>query len=178
MKNFLANTALPKLDLELLHPGTNRRRFGIAMLVIGVTLALAVIAHTLQARNAVTALLADAEVPTDTHNPNDKPANAEEIKAVQSGIERLALPWGTLFAALEGIAVEDVHLVSVEPEADKSTVKIVAEAADVYGMLEYVRVLATKPGLRDVLLEQYEVHTVDPDQPVRFILTAVWRAAS
>lgn len=170
-------TTLPKLDLELL-PRSRRRLRGTALLAIGIALAIAVTGHYVQTSRKMAAIEAETEHPStpDASGDRNNPANIEETRIVRASIERLSLPWGALFSALENVAADKVSLVSLEPDAQKSTVKIVAEAPDVYAMLEYVHGLAAQPRLKDVLLTQYEIRLEEANQPVRFTLSASWRA--
>lgn len=169
----MKKNTLPKLDFELLHRGAYRRLGGAVMLVSGILLVLAVTAHYVQIVQKIAGIETDANHSTHASD-RGKPANTEETKAVQEGVAHLALPWGTLFSALENVHSEKITLVSVEPDAQKNTVKIVAEAPDVYKMLEYVRGLSHQAKLKEVLLAQYEVRFEDANQPVRFTLSASW----
>lgn len=164
----------PPLDLELLHPGIRRRRAGTVMLAIGVGAAVVLGIHMLETRQALQHVLAKAAVPVDADKTAIPAATPKEIEAAQAGIRHLSLPWGTLFSALEEMKVEDARLIAVEPDADHGKVRVMAEATDVYGMLDYMRALAERPGLRMVTLEQFEVSMADVDQPVRFALKAEW----
>lgn len=170
----MKKVSLPKLDLELLHPGAYRRLGGMAILALGILLILAVATHYLFTMQKIASI--ETEVYASHESDRDKPVNSEETKAVQEGVINLALPWGTLFSALENVPAEKITLISVEPDAQKSIVKMVAEAPDVYEMLEYVRGLSHQTKLKDVLLAQYEVRLDDADQPVRFTLSASWGA--
>jgi hypothetical protein len=146
----------------------------MAVLALGIVLALTVAAYYVQTMQKIAAI--ETAVDASHISINDKPANNDETKDVQEGIIHLALPWGTLFSALEHVPAEKITLVSVEPDAQNSTVKIAAEAPDVYEMLEYVRGLSHQGKLKDVLLAQYEVRFDDANQPVRFTLSASWGA--
>lgn len=169
-------TAFSKLDLELLRPGSTRRISGTIILAVGILLILAVVAHFIRTQQRIALMEAGTNPVVDTAIEKGSAAEIEEAKAVREGIAHLALPWGTLFSALEKVHADAITLVFVEPDTQKSSVKIVAEAPDVYAMLEYVRDLSGQAQLKDVLLGQYEVRIEDPNQPVRFTLTAAWGA--
>lgn len=169
-------TAFSRLDLELLRPGTARRIGGMVILAVGILLILAVAAHFIRTQQRIAAMEAGTNPVIDIATTKGGAAEIEETKAVREGIAHLALPWDTLFSALEKVPADTITLVSVEPDTQKNTVKIVAETPDVYAMLEYVRSLSGQAQLKDVLLGQYEVRLDDPNQPVRFTLTAAWGA--
>lgn len=170
-------TTLPKLDFELLQNGF-RRMPGMVLLAIGTVLVIGVLGNYFQTSRKIAAIEAEIGHPStsDASNDRNNPVDIEESRVVRASIERLALPWGALFFALENVAAEKINLVSLEPDAQNNTLKLVAEAPDVYVMLEYVRGLTAQPTLKDVLLTQYEIHIDEANQPVRFTLTASWKA--
>lgn len=164
--------ALPRLDLELLPAGAMRRRFGMLVLIIGIVLVATVMTRYLYAIRQMSVLEASMALPVV--QASEQPANGKEVEAAQEAITHLALPWGSLFTALETTVSDKISIISIEPDVSKSTVKIVAEAMDVFQMLEYFRALQQQPILRNVLLTGYEVKVDAVDQPVRFTLTALW----
>ncbi|MBI4984021.1 MAG: PilN domain-containing protein [Rhodocyclales bacterium] len=52
--------------------------------------------------------------------------------------------------------------------------KIVAEARSFAAVLDYLRELQGQASLRDVMLQHHQVDAQDPEQPVRFSVTATW----
>ena len=100
---------------------------------------------------------------------------ASELKNAREILLQLALPWGELFASAESADMPDVALLSIESDTDKRRVKISGEAKNLESMLEYVRYLEARPSLADVYLESHELQKKDPQQPVRFVLSAEWR---
>ena len=176
LKRFLPvrQARIPRLDLELLHAGSRQRRIGILVLTLAVILALGVTVNTLQASRKIAQITADDTLdhPVTVGQEHDA-ATDEETKVVQNGIDHLALPWGRLFSAIESATADHINLVEVAPNAEAGTIQIIAEATDVYEMLEYVRALTGQPALKGVTLAAYEVGN-SPDQPVRFTLTAEW----
>jgi hypothetical protein len=169
-------TTLSKLDFELL-PKSQRQLRGTVLLVAGIVLASVAAGHYIQSSRKIAAIESEAGYfsMADVVEGKASPADIEEVALVRASIERLSLPWGSLFSALEKVDAEKVSLISLEPDPQKSIVKIVAEAPDVYEMLEYMRGLAAEPNFRDVLLTQYELRLETANQPVRFILIASWK---
>lgn len=165
---------LPKLDLELLSPGVHRQLVRRLVLAIGLLLVITTTVHYFQTVHNITVIETGLAQPASSHDDADATVNNEEVALVQNGITHLALPWGKLFGALEATPAGKINLISVEPNAGKRSVTIVAEAPDVYEMLEYVRELAKQTVLKNVLVGQYETLLEDENQPVRFTLTAIW----
>jgi len=170
-------TTLSKLDFELLPQGHRQLR-SMALLAAGLVLASVAAGHYIQNSREIAAIESEAGYfsMADVAEGKASPADIEEVAVVRAGIERLSLPWGSLFSALEKVNAEKVSLVSLEPNAQKNSVKIIAEAPDVYEMLAYVRALSIQPSLKNVLLTQYEIRLEAANQPVRFILAASWKS--
>lgn len=99
---------------------------------------------------------------------------AEEIKLANTIAERLTLPWIDLFRAVESAGSSRVALLSLEPDAQKKTLRIVAEAKDKTDMLAYVNKLNQDQGLTNVHLVDHQLQTQLPGQPVRFSAQASW----
>lgn len=95
-----------------------------------------------------------------------------DIRRVQARIDNR--PWQALFVALEGLASDDVALLSLTPDARKRQVRITAEARDLGAMLAYHRKLEGTPALRDVSLVSHEFAEQVQGRPVRFSLVASW----
>ncbi len=169
--------SLPYLDLELKPTRFARQGKGLTLLTCGAVLLLSVLTHYALLSHKLDVIERDRLDSTANQSFQSKranPASNAEIKAINSSIEQLSLPWTVLFEALEATKAEDVHLLSIEPDAQNASVKIMAEAADVYGMLDYQRGLSTQKGLSDVALVQYEVQAANNAEPVRFTLSVNW----
>jgi hypothetical protein len=169
-------TTLSKLDLELLHPGTRQRISGMAVLLVGALLTLATVWHFIQVEQSLALMegRADYAATRGKSAPQGSPTEIEETRFVRESIDHLALPWNLLFTALETVSADNITLVSVVPNVQKSSVQIVAETADLNDMLQYVRELSKQRTLKDVMLSRYEILSDNVDQSVRFTLTASW----
>ena len=99
---------------------------------------------------------------------------AEEIKLANTIAERLTLPWVDLFRAVESAGGARVALLSLEPDAQKRTVRVVAEAKDKTDMLAYLSKLNQDRRLINVHLVDHQLQTQVPGQPVRFSAQASW----
>jgi Tfp pilus assembly protein PilN len=109
------------------------------------------------------------------------PLSAAESKAQEAVlaemrrvVAQLNLPWDELFATLESVAVGDVALLSLTPDARKRQLRIAAEARDLAAMLAFHRRLEESGRVRDVSLVNHEIGEQAPDRPVRFNLVATW----
>jgi len=101
-------------------------------------------------------------------------ASAEEIAAAKETVERLALPWPRLFAALEGAANDSVALLAIEPDTKSGTVTISGDSKDYLAALTYVLNLSRSDALSKVQLVRHEVKQNDPQRPVSFSIQAAW----
>ncbi len=101
---------------------------------------------------------------------------APELKNASDILHQLTLPWGELFASAEASGLPDVALLSIESDNNKRRVKIAGEAKNLDSVLGYLRFLKTRPALADVYLQSHELQKQDPQQPVRFVLSADWNA--
>lgn len=96
----------------------------------------------------------------------------QEVKQANQVVRQLALPWNTLFKAVETSASKDVALLSMEPDLNKGTVLISGEAKDLEAVLGYVKQLSKQEVFGRVLLQNHRVQQNDPEKPVRFALIA------
>lgn len=113
-----------------------------------------------------------------TANRAEQGRFAEEITRANRIIDRLGLPWGDLFAAIDATVIDDVTLLSVEPDMERKEVRISAEAKDRTAMLDYARILQQSKTLTDGTIISHQVNNQDPQKPVRFSAVAVWSAAA
>jgi Tfp pilus assembly protein PilN len=97
-----------------------------------------------------------------------------EVAYANKVIERLALPWDRLFNAMEATVDEQVVLLGVEPDVDKRSITVTAEARNLVAMLAYARRLGANALFRDVHVQSHQLQVQDPQHPVRFVLGARW----
>lgn len=117
------------------------------------------------------------DIQIDERGDPDAGERAREIAKANEVLRRITLPWDDLFMAVESAAPGEVALLSMEPEAEKRTLKIAGEAKNVKSMLDYIRLLERRPMLHTVTLSNHQVQVNDPHRPVRFTLSAGWREA-
>jgi hypothetical protein len=99
--------------------------------------------------------------------------SAEELDAARETVERLALPWGKLFGALESAASPQVALLAIEPDPRTGTVTISGESKDYLAALTYVLNLRQSESLANVQLVRHE-QSGGGQRPVGFSVSASW----
>lgn len=103
-------------------------------------------------------------------------APAEEVAAAREAVDRLSLPWGTLFGALEAAATPQVALLAIEPDPRSGTVTLSGDSKDYLAALTYVLNLRRAETLSNVQLVRHEQKSEDPRRPVSFSISASWGA--
>lgn len=103
---------------------------------------------------------------------------ALETGQAKAIILELNLPWKELFEAIESYQKDDVAVLAIEPDAQKGLVRISGEAKSLDSLVAYLAYLQKIPLLRDIELVNHQIQEQDPQQPVRFMLQAVWGARS
>jgi hypothetical protein len=102
-------------------------------------------------------------------------ASKEEVALARDTVERLAMPWGSLFGALESAASEQIALLGVEPDPKAGKVLISGEGKDYLAALTYVLNLSRSAALSGVQLVRHETKSDDPQRPVSFAVSAKWK---
>jgi hypothetical protein len=105
-------------------------------------------------------------------------ASKEEVAVARDTVARLALPWGSLFGALETAASDQVALLAVEPDPKAGKVTISGEGKDYLAALSFVLNLSRSDALSGVQLVRHEVKPEDPQRAVAFSVSAIWKEGS
>jgi len=116
-----------------------------------------------------------ADAPAGKASSTRNAAGSEEFAAARAVVARFAAPWPTLFAAIESVRVENVTLLSIEPDASTGQVLITGEAKDYLALLTYVAQLGAHPGFTRVHLSRYETRESQSRRPIAFSVLAQWR---
>lgn len=104
-----------------------------------------------------------------------KPEETErELKLANEVLQKLSVPWETLFAALERTRGDKIALLAVEPDARKGLVRITAETKTAEDMLDYLRRLGKEPAFSRVSLVSHQIQQQDSERPLRFSLAVNW----
>jgi hypothetical protein len=102
-------------------------------------------------------------------------ASAEEIAAAKETVQRLAMPWDSLFRALESAANDQVALLGIQPDPKTGTVLISGDSKDYLAVLTYVLNLSRSDALQKVQLARHEMKQ-DQAKVVGFSISATWAA--
>ena len=105
------------------------------------------------------------------------PIKSEQVASVNNAIRQLNLPWSQLLRDIAASTPKEIALLSLEPDANRSSLKGTAEAPDATGMLNYVTQLKTLGHFESVLLTRHELNEQDPMRPLRFQFEAHWGEA-
>lgn len=108
-----------------------------------------------------------------TGSPRDTREMQQEVRAANSVIRQMTIPWDRLFGELTSSADETIALLAVQPDVQSRQVRISGEAKDLQAMLAYSRRLETGM-LNGVMLTGHEIKMQDPQRPVVFLMTAGW----
>jgi len=101
-----------------------------------------------------------------------------DMRSAQKVLVRLDQPWDRLFSAVESAAGSDVALLGINPDPTKGLVRITGEAKKYEDVIAYARRLEANKFLTGIHLQNHQVQTHDPEQPVRFTLGAYWEEGS
>lgn len=102
-------------------------------------------------------------------------ASPEEIAAAKETVQRLAMPWDSLFRALESAANDQVALLGIQPDPKTGTVLISGDSKDYLAVLTYVLNLSRSDALQKVQLARHEMKQ-DQAKVVGFSISATWAA--
>ena len=150
---------------------------GVALVAIGVVAVIAA-AVGFNAKLAEKAVLEGAieALPHQKRSaPIADPKIANEINLAQ---HEIAVPWTALLTELEAAHRDmkgSVAVLSVVPDAQKHTVRVVAEVRNLADALKYLERLQQSSLLRYPMLESHERRKDDPEHPIRIKLSADWR---
>ena len=120
-----------------------------------------------EARLARLSRKADVQQPIRAQSP-------EELAAARAVVRRFAIPWPTLFKAVESVQLDEVALLSIEPDPQSGTVIVNAEATDYLAALTYTAQLAAQRGLSKVHLARHELRPKTSRRPLAFTVSANW----
>jgi hypothetical protein len=98
----------------------------------------------------------------------------ERARSVNDAIRRLNLPWDSIFSALNAASTPQVALLSLEPDASASVVRLTGETKTTESMLALQRRLEKQEGIVSAVITKHEVRTDAPGAPVRFWIEARW----
>ena len=150
---------------------------GVTMMLLG-----AMGMHNLaQQQTLVEAARVQAQDSARHAHPIDTAKSAisdEQASAVNSAIEQINLPWGSLLTAIEHATPASVAVLELAPDAKKHLLRGTAETDAPDKMLAYISRLKAEPLFGKVFLTRHEVNADSPVRAVRFEFEAEWREAA
>ena len=167
-----------RVQLDFVAPVHEARATGLALIVMGGVAVLGLAAAfnaELSERDRVEAKL-DAVPRVKRSAPITDPKLTAELGSIQ---HELNVPWTPVLNELEAAnhdLAETVSVLSVVPDAEKHTVRIVAEVRQLPDALQYLERLQKSELLRYPMLESHERRKDDPEHPIRIKLSAEWRS--
>ena len=129
-------------------------------------------------RNSIQQLKTRLQVSAQPQKKTEPPLSAAKTEALNSAIQKLNLPWRDLLNAIEQATPKNIALLSLEPDAGKNTLIILAEAANPESMLDYLGQLKAQDWFLEVRLIKHEINKQDIYTPYRFQIEARWREAA
>lgn len=170
------------LALDFVDTRPPRFSTGLAFLLAGmVALSALFYEHAalkagLDAREARIGLLEKTRTHTrkNVHAEPPDAAQQSEIRRANMVIDQLNLPWAALFQAVESASDGTIALLSIQPDAQKQSVRITGEAKKLEDVLGYIERLQDDTQLINASLLSHEIRQQDAEKPVRFTLTANW----
>jgi hypothetical protein len=172
---------LTRMRLDFAATDSGASWSGILTLLAGVAAAAFIVAdyqHLLARAARLEAELGRLNAPRRAAEgaARDARKHGEAVVRGNEVAHELSRRWDRVFLALESAKARDVALLAIEPDPRKGALKLTAEAKSKGAMLDYVDRLQAAQPLERVMLESHEVQAQAPEKPVRFIVTATWRA--
>jgi hypothetical protein len=110
-----------------------------------------------------------------TMNPKDL---AQAWQRARNDAVQLGLPWQSFFVQLGNAAKNgNVAFISIEPDAQKGHVELVAEARSLETMLQFVSALQASEDFSEVVLQSHAINKSVPEKQVRFRVSTTWRVS-
>ncbi|WP_036303712.1 hypothetical protein [Methylotenera sp. L2L1] len=134
----------------------------------------------LNARNAAVLRL------TDLNEKDHKAAQVTTVrkdipletkKQIKATVEALTIPWNELLVAVEKSDIQDVAILSLEPNRKKEQVILSGEAKNLQAVIDYINRLEEQVMLSKVYLQKHSVDEVSTSKRTRFTLIAQWNSA-
>jgi Tfp pilus assembly protein PilN len=172
------------IDLDFIQaPAFSLSRFAVLRLsVLVIGLVATVITWQLYqskqaelvALEAETAQLKQVQKIQPTVKQTNVATTPEKLRELQETVNVLAMPWDSLFEAIENTQNKDVTLLSLEPNPKKQQLLLTGEAKNLQIALQYVAQLQKRSVLSQVFLQKHSVDESNVSKPVRFGVQAKW----
>lgn len=118
--------------------------------------------------------LASAPAGATKQAPKMDAQTSKTLRSANQILERLHTPWEALFRDIELAQTDEIALLAIQPNVERSSVIIEGEARNSSAILTYMGELESQAALADVTLVSHEIRREDAEKPVRFTVTAQW----
>lgn len=102
------------------------------------------------------------------------PETKEQIEAT---VDALTIPWNALLVGIESADIQDVAILSLEPNRKKEQVILSGEAKNFQSVIQYINRLEDQIMLEKVYLQKHSIDETNISKPIRFTLIAQWHMA-
>lgn len=175
-----------KLDLNFIQQSpfslSNWSWLGLGVLLIGFVLSL----FTWQMFQSNQATYSEVEaklLALESHSGHKKipshivnaDISKDKKQQIQTTVTILTIPWTALLQGIEASDMQDIALLSFEPNIKKQQVGLTGEAKSLESVLLYIEKLEAQPMLDKVYLQKHNVNEADQSKPVRFTVLAQWQ---
>ena len=99
----------------------------------------------------------------------------DERLQIQATVTALMVPWASLLLGIEASDMQDVALLSFEPNRKKNQVTLTGEAKNLESIFAYIQKLEAQPTLEKVYLQKHSIDEANLSKPVTFTVYAQWR---
>ncbi len=170
---------MARLHLEFAPPQRGRRLLWllpcVVLLVVGATLYDRYLRAAAQVHEAlIGAQERERRRVASLAVPVIDPLTAARFETAQAAIRRLTFPWEQFFAAIEASQNDNVVLLELRPDVEKSIVTVVGESRDFNAAVLYVQQMQAQAQFSEVYLVEHEVQVEEAARPVRFQIAARW----
>lgn len=99
--------------------------------------------------------------------------STDQRQGLRAVVRQLNIPWQELFEQLERSTPQQVALVSVEPDGQRGTVRLQAEAKSLDTLLQYAAALQGQGVLGRLTYNKHETNGQDANRPMRLTFELV-----
>ena len=99
----------------------------------------------------------------------------DERLQIQATVAALMVPWASLLLGIEASDMQDVALLSFEPNRKKNQVTLTGEAKNLESVFAYIQKLEDQPMLEKVYLQKHHIDEANPSRPVSFTVLLQWK---
>ena len=168
----------PRLDLDHVAPPRAHHAAGVLLLVLSFAIATSFILRYRDAALEMERMHAALALAGAERRPAKAVPKAkldEAVRAAETVLRQLALPWPEIVRTVEAAATSDVAVLQLQPDALRRELRLSAEARNQDMMMEFLRRLAAAKALGEVHIVSHQVQLEDPQRPLQFSILALMK---